>query len=131
MKMARSLNSKKVIPLLISLITLVVFNLARIFCSNYCLQTGWYQSILYDNFHHYQLGIVILLLSFFFLRNKKSLKVIFIALGVGMIIDESMYILPPFGLTNFTHYHIQGVIFEFVIFFIYAYLYLFFKKIFD
>jgi hypothetical protein len=131
MGITKDFNGKKVTPLLITFITLVIFNFARIFCNKYCLQTGWYRSILYDNLHHYQLGIAILLLSFLLLKNRKRLREILIALGVGMIIDESMYLLPPLGLTNFTHNRIEGTMFVFIVFFIYAYLYLFFKRVSD
>lgn len=106
--------------LLITLLTLIFFNIARIFCNRYCLQTNWYQIILYDKLHHYQLGLLILLISLLFLKTRQRLKRFLIAIGAGMIIDESMYLLTPLGFTNFTHNHIEGTVFEFAVFLVYA-----------
>ena len=129
MKIIKSLDNKELVSILTTFITLVLLNFARIFCNKYCLQTQWYQTILNDNLHHYQLGIIIILISFFLLRNRQNLKRFLIALGMGMIIDESMYLLPPLGLTNFTHNHIEGTIFEFVVFGIYVLVYYKYKRI--
>lgn len=118
----------KVTFLLITLSTLIFYNLARLFCTTYCLSTHWYQVILYDNLHHYQLGIVILFFSFLLLKNRKKVKNVLIALGIGMIIDESMYMLFLLGFKKFTHYHVEGIVFEFLVFFIYAYIYLLFIR---
>lgn len=129
MKKVKNLGNKELIPISTTFITLILLNFARIFCNKYCLQTQWYQTILYDNLHHYQLGIILILISFFILRNRRNLKRFFISLGIGMIIDESMYLLHPLGLTNFTHYHIEGIIFEFVVFGIYVFVFYKFKKL--
>ena len=118
--MIKNPKNKGLVFILITFITLVFLNLVRIFCNKYCLQTQWYQTILYDNLHHYQLGIVLILISFFSFEKQKNLKRFFVSLSIGMIIDESMYLLPPLGLTNFTHNHIEGTIFEFVVFGIYV-----------
>ncbi|HCM81797.1 TPA: hypothetical protein DIS60_00280 [Patescibacteria group bacterium] len=123
-----SVTQNRLICPLITLSILVFYNLARLFCSKYCMQTQWYQRILFDNLHHYQLGVILVIFSFMFLRNKRRLHNILIALGVGMVIDESMYVLSFLGLKNFTHYHLEGIIFEFLVFLFYAYAYLQFSK---
>ncbi len=122
MKMKKT-NKLKIVSFLVTLLILIFFNLSRLYCNRFCLQTNWYQAILNDNLHHYQLGLLILFLSLLFLRNKwTKLREVTIALGVGMIIDESMYLLPPLGFTSFTHNHVQGIIFELLVFSTYAFL---------
>lgn len=120
--------NNSITPLFITFAILVFFNLSRLFCNTYCLRISLYQTILYDNFHHYQLGIVLFVLAFFFLRGRRKLRDFLISLGIGMVIDESMYLLPPLGFSNFTHNRIEGTIFEFVIFFVYAFLHLLFER---
>lgn len=113
------MNTNKFI--IITLLTLVTLNLARVVCLKYCLYTPWYQMILNDNLHHYQLGIILIVVSLMFLRNKEKLRDFIVAVAVGLVIDESMYVLYAFGYKSFSHNQLNGTIFEFVIFSLYAF----------
>lgn len=93
---------------------LIVFNLARVIGWKYFAQTKLWQTIVYDNVHHYQLGIL-LLIGVYFFKKLGKVRTIVSALGIGMIIDESMYLF-YFLDKRFSHGTVTGIIFEFLIF---------------
>ena len=93
-------NGQKISKLLlpITFITLVILNVARFICLKYCLDWGWYQRILYDNLHHYQLGVFLLVVSFFFTRNLKRVRTLTYGIGLGLLLDELFFIVELFGI---------------------------------
>lgn len=102
--------------ILITFLTLVALNISRVIGWKYFSRTALWQQIVYDDLHHYQFGILLLVIVFF-VKKLGTLRTIILAIGSGMIIDESMYLLYDIN-TNFSHGTITGVIFEFVVFFI-------------
>jgi len=76
--------------------------------------------IINDNFHHYQLGIIFLIVSLALLKKKSKLGLYFRAIGAGMIIDESMYVFKFINPEIFTHYHPIGITIELIVFLIYS-----------
>lgn len=66
-----------------------------------------------DDFHHWQLGILLVIVA---LLLKKYVRWYYklLAVSIGMIIDESMYIFSPF-YWRFNHYAWEGIVFEFVV----------------
>lgn len=101
------------------LLTLTVFNIGRIIGWRIFGQTDWWNGIIYDDWHHYQLGILLLLVTFLVLRKKRKLRDLILAVGSGMVIDESMYLLYPLN-ENFKHGSLVGIGFEFLVFAIFA-----------
>ena len=91
--------SKLLLP--VTFITLVILNVARFICLKYCLNWGWYQRILYDNLHHYQLGILLLVVSFFFTRNLKRVRTLTYGIGLGLLLDELFFIVELFGMAPY------------------------------
>ena len=87
------MSAKKFI--LTTFLTLVFFNLARAIGSRIFAQTEFWRSMLNDQWHHYQLGILLLFIIPLILRKKKVVRDFILAIGSGMIIDESMYIFTP------------------------------------
>lgn len=118
MKFQISISKRKFI--LTTLVTLILLNLLRLFCQRYCLQTEWYQTILYDNFHHYQVGLILIPLAIFFLKRMRKTRDFILAISAGLIIDESMYPLYSLGFTTFSHYHWHGIAFEIAVFLVYS-----------
>lgn len=51
------------------------------------------RTIVEDRFHHYQVGILLLLLSPFFWRKFPTKKEIIAGIGTALILDESVFIL--------------------------------------
>lgn len=66
------MNSKRFI--LITFLTLILFNVARIIGWRFLAQTYWWNTLLNDRWHHYQIGFLLLLVAFLILRKKKSLR---------------------------------------------------------
>lgn len=93
---------------------LILFNVSRFIGWKYFSQTTFWQRIIYDNLHHYQLG-VLLLIAGLILKNLKKLRVIIFAFASGLIIDESMYLFYPIN-KSFSHISPIGILFEFMVF---------------
>lgn len=95
-------------------LTLVFFNISRIIGWRFFSETGFWTIIINDNFHHWQLGTVLVIVA---LLIKKYVRrsYLLLAVSIGMIIDESMYLLSPL-YWRFNHYSWEGVAFEFLIF---------------
>lgn len=100
---------------LIIFLTLVILNIIRFVCTQYCLGMKWYQTILYDNLHHYQLGILLIPLAILLLAKHKLIRDLILAISIGLIIDESMYLFYHLGFPTFSHYHWHGILFEFAV----------------
>jgi len=98
--------------------TLIFFNLGRFFGWKFFSQTVFWQTIMNDNLHHYQLGILLLVLTLF-LKKRKKIRDFILAIGSGMIIDESMYAFYSLS-PRFSHYSIIGIGFEFLVFAIFS-----------
>ena len=71
-----------------------------------------------DDFHHWQLGIVFVVMALLARKYVRWFYLV-VALGVGMIIDESMYLFSPLYL-RLNHNAWEGIVFEFVVFVILA-----------
>lgn len=95
-------------------LTLVFYNLSRIIGSKVFAKTVWWQGMVSDNWHHYQLGFLLIIISFLMLRKKKTMKDLLLAIGTGMVIDESMFVV------GIKHYTITSVFFEMIVFIIYS-----------
>jgi len=76
----------------IAFLTIIFYFLLRFIGWEFFSQTKLWQRIINDNLHHYQLGTLLLLVAFIFLKRKPTLKDYFLAIGSGMIIDESAFI---------------------------------------
>lgn len=104
---------------LVTFLTLLLFNLERIIGVRFFAQTDFWNRTISDKWHHYQLGILLLLAAFLIFRKKKGLRDLILAVGSGMIIDESMYLFYPLN-QNFSHYSIIGIAFEFLVFAVFS-----------
>jgi hypothetical protein len=105
--------------LLVTFLTLLSLNITRLVCQKLCLSMKWYQVILNDNLHHYQLGLVLIPISLLLLDRHQKLQLVVLAISLGMIIDESMYLIYPLN-NNFRHNTLTGTIFEFTVFLLLA-----------
>lgn len=106
--------------LYLTFFTIIFYNVFRLVGNAYLTQTDWYQNMVHDNLHHYQLGFILIPLSLLVFKKYSQIKNIIFAIAMGMIIDESMYLMQFFNLQNFDHSHIQGIIFEWLIFIVYS-----------
>jgi hypothetical protein len=79
-------------------VTILLLNLGRFICSRWCMDFSWYQRILYDDIHHYQLGIVLLGVGFLLSRYIKRIRPFLFGIGLGLILDESFFVVELFGL---------------------------------
>lgn len=112
----------------ITFLTILFFFLGRFMVWTFFAETKLWLRMNSDNLHHYQLGILLLLIAFLFLKKKPKLREYLLAIGSGMIIDESMYI---FGFINseiFNHYHPIGISMGFLVFIVYSLLIFKYKK---
>jgi len=98
--------------------TLVIYNLSRIIGLIFFSETEFWTGIINDNFHHWQLGMVLVIMALLARRHIRWSYLV-AALGAGMIIDESMYLFSPLYL-RFNHYSWEGIVFEFALFAILA-----------
>lgn len=71
-----------------------------------------------DDFHHWQLGILLVAMALLARKYVRWFYLV-VALGIGMIIDESMYLFSPL-YWRLNHTSWEGIIFEFVVFLIFA-----------
>lgn len=111
------MSTKKFV--LVTFLTLLLFNLARIIGVRFFAQTDFWNRTISDKWHHYQLGILFLLVAFLIFRKRKRLRDLILAVGSGMVIDESMYLFYPLN-PSFNHYTALGVGFEFLVFVIFS-----------
>src|SRR3989338_917164 len=70
------------------------------------------QRIINDSYHHYQIGIVLVVLSLIF--RKRGQAYIFLAIGVGIFLEELPVVLGDLGFKT-TKYYNGGYDFIFVI----------------
>lgn len=105
--------------ILTTFLTLVFFNLSRVIGFNFFAHTKVWSRIISDDLHHYQIGIILLILLLL-LRNKLGrLKYPLTGMGAGTIIDESKYLFYP-SYWKFDLYSLPNVILEFTVFIIFA-----------
>jgi hypothetical protein len=99
-------------------LTLVFFNISRVVGWRYFSNTSAWTTIVTDDFHHWQLGILLVIVA---LLLKKYVRWYYklLAVSIGIIIDESMYVFSPF-YWQFNHYSWEGIAFEFLVFAILA-----------
>lgn len=119
------MSAKKFV--LITFLTLIFFNIERIIGLRFFTQTDFWDRTISDKWHHYQLGILFLLIAFLIFRKKRKLRDLILAIGSGMIIDESMYLFYPLN-PNFAHYTPLGIGFEFLVFTVFSFFIIKFKK---
>lgn len=111
------MSSKRFV--LITLLTILFFNLSRLVGWYFFGYTTWWRSTITDRWHHYQLGFLLIAIAFVVLKKRPFMKDLFLAVGSGMVIDESMYLLYPLN-PAFSHYHPLGIFFEFAVFAVFA-----------
>jgi len=107
--------------LLTTFFTILFYNLSRFIGVRFFSQTNWWIRMNNDSWHHWQLGILLIFIAFALLKNKRFVKSLFLAIGSGMIIDESMYLLYPFN-NQFSHWASLGIVFEFLVFVIFVFI---------
>lgn len=69
-----------------------------------------YQRILNDSFHHYQIGLLLIL--YFLLNNKRRKAYQLPAIGLGIIFEEFAVVLGDLGF-NTNRYYLKGYDFLF------------------
>lgn len=104
----------------ITLLTILYFFVGRFIGWTFLSNTEFWNRIINDNLHHYQLGIIFLLISSILLKKQIKLGLYLLAIGSGMIIDESMYVFEFINPTIFTHYHPVGITIELIVFLIFS-----------
>lgn len=107
--------------------TLIYFNIARFIGWTFIAKTAFWNRLINDNLHHYQLGILLILICLLLHEKKENWRYFLLAIGSGMVIDESMYLFYPFN-KNFSHYSIIGIAFEFLVFLVFSAIILKLKK---
>ncbi len=112
--------------LLTTFLTLVFYNLFRFIGKQIFSQADWWIGMNSDNWQHYQLGILLIFIAFIALKKKPFVKDLFLAIGSGMIIDESIdiFTLNP----TFNHYSLLGIILKVLVFIGFVLITLKFKK---
>lgn len=100
---------------LVTFLTLVFYTLSRFIGWMIFSQANWLKRMDSDNWHHWQLGLLLIFVAFFVFKRKQFIKDLFLAVGSGMVIDETMYALYPLD-SSFSHYSPVGIIFEFLVF---------------
>lgn len=105
--------------ILTTFLTIIFYNLARILGQKFFTSSWWWKRINNDQWHHYQLGLLLIIVAVILLKKKKFLKELLLAVGIGMVIDESMYLLYPLNHA-FSHYNLIGIIFEFIVFVVFS-----------
>lgn len=111
--MSADVNFKRVVS--ITFITIGFLNLFRIIGWQFFFQSQWWLKIVTDNWHHYQLGLALCLLAVLVFKKKPIIRDAILAVGSGMVIDESMYVFYPLN-NSFSHYSWVGIVFELFIF---------------
>ena len=107
----------------ITFLTILYFFLGRIIGWTFFAKSKYWLIMVNDKLHHYQSGALLLLVAFLFLKPKNKLREYFLAVGSGMIIDESSYLLFNLKFDNsspFSHYHPVGILTEFGVFIIFS-----------
>lgn len=94
-------RSRLLLPVLF--LTLVALNVARAMCLRYCLSWSWYQRILYDDIHHYQLGVLLLPIGFLLLKTHPRLKSLLFGVAIAFILDELFFVLEWFEMDPYFH----------------------------
>lgn len=105
---------------LITLLTILYFSVVRLIGWTFFSQTEFWHRIVNDNLHHYQLGIVFLAVSVLLLTRKTKLGLYLLAIGSGMVIDESMYVFEFINPAIFNHDHPLGITIEVMVFLIFS-----------
>ncbi|MBI4035118.1 MAG: hypothetical protein HY381_01855 [Candidatus Chisholmbacteria bacterium] len=105
--------------ILTTFLILTFFNFSRVIGWNFFAYTQFWQTIVYDNYHHWQIGILLLALTFLLRKNLGRLKYMLLGISTGMIIDESMYLFYP-SYWKFNLYSLPAIIFQSIVFIIFA-----------
>ena len=105
--------------ILVTFLTIVFYNFSRYIGWKFFAQAEWFRDMIGDRWHHYQLGFLLIVIAFIVLRKKLFARDLFLSIGSGMVIDESMYFFYPLN-SAFSHYSFLGILFEFMIFTIFA-----------
>lgn len=95
-------------------LTLVSFNLSRVIGWKFFADTRIWTRIVNDNLHHWQLGLVLIALALI-IRKLTRKWYLLLAVSIGMVIDESMYLFSPL-YWRLNHYSWEGIAFEFLVF---------------
>lgn len=110
-------------------LTLVVLNVTRVMCLRYCLNWIWYKRILYDDIHHYQLGILLIPIGFLVLKTYPRARTILFGVATAFILDELFFIMELFGMDPYFHRtFLRWVSFDLVAFIVFVSLYNLLKK---
>jgi len=116
------MNSNKIIFItLITLLALISFRIAGWTIIN---KTELWQGVTQDEFHHYHIGFILLVISFISWKRSSNLRELSLAIGSGLIIDEWIYVFKFFNPELFSHFHatytpikfIFGLVAEFLAF---------------
>lgn len=86
--------------------------------------TKLWQAIISDEFHHYHIGFVLLIIAFLIRKKLPEIKDYLLAIGAGLIIDEWIYVFKFINPQFFSHFHatytpirfISGLVAEFLAF---------------
>lgn len=89
----------------LTLLTLLFYGFLRIIGWGYFNQTNSWRSLNNDYWHHWQLGILLLLIAFVFSKNWPIFKDILLAVGSGQIIDELTYAI--FSQENISQFNMM------------------------
>jgi hypothetical protein len=111
------MSSKKF--LITTFLTIIFYNVGRLIGWTFLSQTALWDRLINDNLHHYQLGILLILICVLFYEKIGKWRGFILAISSGMVIDESMYLFYSLN-KNFSHYSIVGITFEFLVFIIFA-----------
>lgn len=122
--------------ILITFLTILYFILARIIGWIFLKDTRFWQRIISDNLHHYQLGLLFLLGGFLFFSKNSLLRDYLLAIGSGAIIDEAIFIFKLINPNIFVYYNphysslkfLIGILFELALFIIFSILIIYHKK---
>lgn len=106
----------------VTFLMIVYFFIGRFIGWTFLKETRFWGRIINDNFHHYQLGIALLLISFILLKQHPKLRFYLLSIGSGMVIDEVMYIFEFINPIIFSHYHPIGFLIELFVFIVFSFL---------
>ena len=105
MKISKDINFKRISSFL--LVILVVISLTRLWAISLFYIFGnnseFIEKIISDRWHHYQVGIILVLLAYLLRRIQRSKLVL--AIGVGIFLEEWPVFLNDLGLNTNKLYH--------------------------
>lgn len=94
---------------IISSLAFLYSSIVRLIGWRYFANSKIFQTMINDNFHHYQLGLILIFAGLIAWRKNSNLRDTFFAIGVGLISDEFVYLFSFLNPKLLNHYTLTGL----------------------